>query len=159
MIEAIMDMNCDRLLDGDEAGRFVLTGIPGVRLITAAVRGDDGECDFDRSRDHVLLEVPIPEEGMTIAAMAKAVSAANDAEYADTVVFYEAQMAKAEGRTPCPHASIVEHGIRSRALLAEMGLTPATIGRSYHVCDMHWIGCMVRIAADGWIEVSMKIDT
>lgn len=159
MIEAIMDMNVDRLRDGDEAAAFVLSGMTGIRLISDIVRGDDGRCDFDRRREHVLLEVAIPEEGMAVGTLAKALAAANDAEYADTVVFYEGRMAEAEGRAPLSHTGIVQEGIRARTLLAGMGLTPATTGRSYNVCDMHWIGCMVRPATDGWIEVSMKVDT
>jgi hypothetical protein len=159
VIDAVMGMSIERTMDDDASGTFVLTGIPGIRLITSLVRGDDGECDFDRAREHVLLALDVPEDGMSVRTAARAIWAAKRAEYAETVSFYESTRASAENRVPMRYDEIAREAIRERTLLAGMGLVPSTTGRSYHVCDMEWVGCSVRAASDGWLEVSLQIDT
>lgn len=159
VIDCLIDMDLGCTVEGSDVGAFIIDGIPGIRLITTLMRGDDGECDFDRTREHVLLDMPIPETGIAASVVADALWAANYAEYAQAVSFYQSCLAARTDSEPYRHDGIFQKAIRSRTLLAGLGLVPNTSGRSYHVCDMQWIGCEVRTAADGWLEVSLKIDT
>jgi len=157
-IDAIMEMEAVPIGCAIGDG-VVLSGHAGIRLIERTVRGDDGEVDFDAAEDHVLLELPFGDAGLSATIAAAALWDARRAEYAATVAFYEQCRADAEGGSPMRYDDITAENIRARTRLAAMGLTPNTTGRSYHIADMHWVGCSVRPCADGWLDVSMKIDT
>lgn len=136
VIDCLIDMELGYTVEGSEAGAFIIDGVPGIRLITTVMRGDDGECDFDRVREHVLLDMPIPEAGISASVVADALWAANYAEYAQAVAFYQSCMAARTNTEPYRHDGIFREAIRSRTLLAGLGLVPNTSGRSYHVCSM-----------------------
>ena len=80
-------------------------------------------------------------------------------ELAATVAFVAERRAACTGAPPERFPEITAENLRSRTRLAGMGLVPTPIGRTYEQDALLWCRCTVQERADGWLDVSMILDS
>lgn len=147
-------------MDGPPAQDVLLTGFAGIRLVVRPVRDDASTVRYDPDApEHVLLALPLPAEGLPASVVADALWSARYAELAATAAFVAECRAACTGGPPERFPEITTENLRSRTRLAAMGLVPSPIGRTYEHVALLWCRCTVEERADGWLDVSMVLDS
>lgn len=147
-------------MDGPPSQDVLLSGFAGIRLVVRPVRDDASTVRYDPDApEHVILTLPLPSEGLPASLVADALWSARYAELAATVAFVAERRAACTGAPPERFPEITAENLRSRTRLAGMGLVPTPIGRTYEQDALLWCRCTVQESADGWLDVSMILDS
>jgi hypothetical protein len=147
-------------MDGPPAQDVLLDGFAGIRLVVRPVRDDASTVRYDlNAPEHVVLTLPLPPEGLPASIVADALWSARYAELAATAAFVAERRAACTGAPPERFPEITAENLRRRTRLAAMGLVPSPIGRTYEHVALLWCRCAVEERADGWLDVSMVLDS
>lgn len=147
-------------MDGPPAQDVLLSGFAGIRLVVRPVRDAASTVRYDLDApENVILTLPLPPEGLPASVIADALWSARYAELAATVAFVAERRAACTGAPPERFPQITAENLRSRTRLAGMGLVPTPIGRTYEMGALLWCRCTVENRADGWLDVSMVLDS
>lgn len=154
VVDAVIAMSHAPLSDPS----LMISGFTGLRIVVDVVRAEDGALLLNDCHEHVLLDVPLPEEGLRADVVARILWSAHYAEYVANCTLLEAGICAQTGDAPRRCDRIVKEAIRCRTFLAGLGFVPATTGRSSRIHDARWTGCSVRHGDDGRLEVSLDLD-